>query len=150
MAVDGVSININIPCTGLGLNVAPFWAINGSVHELFNIPWSFPYAEVDSFTGLTIPVVTSDLDGIMFQCATFNENGRTMLGSGTRLRVHPGRVLEACSLKIILMRYGLRGSFTELCFYCRQFSSDGEDLGLNVQKREPPLKFLDLALGARV
>ena len=102
MAVEGVSININIPCS-LRLDVAPFWAINGSVHELFNIPQSFPYGlipVVDSFTGLTIPVVTSDLDGIIFQCAIFDENGRTILGIGTRLRVQPGKNCTCCSIPI--------------------------------------------------
>ena len=100
MAVEGLSTNIIIPCN-LQLDVAPFWIVNGSVYELFNIPLSLPYVipVVDRFTGLTIPVVTLDLDEIIFQCATFNENGRTILGGGIRLRVHPGTL--SYSLKIL-------------------------------------------------
>lgn len=47
---------------------------------------------VDSFTGLTIPLVTLDLDGVVFQCATFNENGMIVLGGGTRLRILPSKL----------------------------------------------------------
>ena len=89
MAVEGVSTNIIIPCN-LQLDVAPFWIVNGSVYELFNSLLYGLIPVVGRFTGLTIPVVTQDLDGIIFQCATFNENGRTILGGGIRLRVQPG------------------------------------------------------------
>lgn len=99
-ATEGVSTNIFIPCN-LHQDVAPYWIINGLVYELFGIPQSFPFGlipAVDSFTGLLIPTVTLDLDGVTFQCASFNENGMRILGTGTRLIIHPGNLTQMKTL----------------------------------------------------
>jgi hypothetical protein len=96
VAVEGVSMNIIISCT-LRLDVAPFWIINGSVYELFSIPQNFLFGVipvVDTFSALIIPQVTTDLTGLVFQCASFNAGGMTILGVATRLIVVPCKRLR--------------------------------------------------------
>ena len=84
-AVEGVSTNINIPCNLGGEVEAPFWFINGTSHELFSIPLNVPYIPmVDSFAGLTIPVVTLNLSETVFQYAIYNDDRR--LGAGKILQ----------------------------------------------------------------
>ena len=94
VAVAGISRNINIQCNLGRQETAPFWIINGSILELFSIPQTFlpgTMLVVNGFAGLTIPVVTTDLDGVTFQCGTYNEDGMIVLGSGTRLIVLPSK-----------------------------------------------------------
>ena len=87
-AVEGISENINIPCS-LGRGVqAPFWFINDTAYELFSIPLHFPYIpRVDSFSQLTIPVVVLDFDNTLFQCAIIDENGLIRRGNAILLIV---------------------------------------------------------------
>lgn len=106
MAVDGVS-TIKIQCIlGRG-RTKPFWIINGSVYELFSIPYSFlpevtpPVIPVaDNYSSLIIPLATADLNGVTFQCAIFHENG-AIFGNITKITVTPGEQgnisLQACS-----------------------------------------------------
>lgn len=97
MAVEGVSTNINIQCNLGRQGVAPFWIINGSVYELFSIPVTFlplvtPIPMVESYSALTIPMVTVDLNETTFQCALFSENG-VIFGRITRIIVIPSKYL---------------------------------------------------------
>lgn len=89
-AVAGISTNINIQCN-LGRQVeAPFWFINVSVYELFSIRLYVNFIPtVESYSLLTIPTVTEDLNGTIFQCASFNEIGMLLLGIAIRLIVFP-------------------------------------------------------------
>ena len=89
IAVAGQSSNINIPCNlGRG-EEAPFWFINGTTYELFSIPLVLTFIPVvNSYTELTIPTVTIELDDTLFQCATYNDEG-LVPGIATRLRVQP-------------------------------------------------------------
>lgn len=87
-AVEGVSTNINIPCNLGRREGAPFWFINGTVYELFQIPIFFPsIPNVDSFTHLTIPEVRLELNNTFFQCAILDENDFYRLGNAIKLIV---------------------------------------------------------------
>jgi hypothetical protein len=89
VAVERLSRNINIECA-LRLDVAPFWIINGSVYELFSIPQNFmrgTIPEVNSFAVLVIPQVFLNLTGLLFQCASFSDDGTMTLGAASRLVV---------------------------------------------------------------
>ena len=90
VAVEGISININIPCNlGRGEG-APFWFINNTAYELFSIPLNFPYIPtVNSFSQLTIPMVVLELDNTLFQCAIIDESGSLLQGMAVLLRVEP-------------------------------------------------------------
>lgn len=97
VAVEGLSTNINIQCSLGRQGVAPFWIINGSVHELFGIPSTFlpeitpaVIPIVDSYTALTIPVVTRELNDVTFQCGIFSDNG-VIMGAITRIVVVPSK-----------------------------------------------------------
>ena len=84
-AVAGFSTNI--PCDFGRQEEAPFWIINGTVYELFSIPRNFPFIPVvDSFSTLHIPFVYLALNGITFQCITFDERGADV-GELARLTV---------------------------------------------------------------
>ena len=91
IAVAGVSTNIGIQCELARQDEAPFWMINGSIYELFSIPHSFlsngvpVIPTVNSFARLTIPRVTTDLNGTVFQCGLFGNNGVILDGQRTRL-----------------------------------------------------------------
>ena len=80
-AVAGTSTNIGIHCDLGRQDEAPFWIINGSIYELFSIPHSFLsnglpiIPTVNSFTRITIPIITTDLNGrTVFQCGLFGDN----------------------------------------------------------------------------
>jgi len=68
--------------------------INGSVYELFSIPYNFVskagtsiILEVNGYSSLTIPAITVDLNETTFQCASFNNDG-VILRCETRLIVY--------------------------------------------------------------
>ena len=89
-AVEGVSANINIPCNLDRGEEAPFWFINETAYELLSIPLDFPYIPtVNSFSQLTIPVVTINLNNTQFQCASFGEDGSLRQGIAVLLTVEP-------------------------------------------------------------
>ena len=89
-----MSTLINIPCSLGRQEEAPFWYIDGDAYELFSIPQDYlpggdaVISVVNSYASLTVPLVTSVLDGVVFQCATFGGTG-LIRATGTRLRVLP-------------------------------------------------------------
>ena len=89
----GVSTNIVINCDLARQDEAPFWMINGSIYELFSIPHSFlsngvpVIPTVNSFATITIPQVTTDLSGTVFQCGLFEDNDLVLDARRTRLIV---------------------------------------------------------------
>ena len=88
-AVAGISTNINIQCNLDRQTAPPFWIINGTTYELFSIPFQFLSGiipVVNSYSALTIPIVTTHLDNIVFQCVVFTTDG-VINGSITRLIV---------------------------------------------------------------
>lgn len=89
-AVEGVSMNINIPCNLGRQEHAPLWNINGTSYELFDIPLRFSFIPVvDSFTELTIPDVSLELNNTIFQCVLIEPDGNVVYGIINRLIVLP-------------------------------------------------------------
>lgn len=87
-AVERVSTGINIRCNRGRGEQAPFWFINHTLHELFSIPIEFPFIPiVDSYTTLTIPVVTAELNNTFFQCVVIETNGEVVYGTNVRLLI---------------------------------------------------------------
>lgn len=65
-AVEDLSTNIEVTC-GFNENLGPaFWAINGSIYDLYTT--SYPYVELDSSYTLRIPSVFLCLNDTTFQC----------------------------------------------------------------------------------
>ena len=97
-AVAGVSTNINIPCALGREEEAPFWYINDTVYELFNIPVDFRYIPVvNSYNQLTIPVVVEELSGTLFQCAIYEPSGLLYDRIITQLIVQPSKCFNAAA-----------------------------------------------------
>lgn len=97
-AVAGISTNINIECNLGRKNETPFWIIDGTVYELFSIPTTFlpdvspaVIPVVESYSGLTIPLATVELDETTFQCAIFSDSGVVMGSDNTVLRILPSK-----------------------------------------------------------
>ena len=94
--VAGISTNVNIECNLGRQEAAPFWQINGTVYELFSISCAFFFGVipvVNSYSSLTIPRLTVELNGIDFQCIVFSED-RVIYATKTRLRVIPSELVE--------------------------------------------------------
>ena len=88
-AVAGFSTNINIQCNLNRQAAPPFWLINGTAYELFSIPFQFQAGiipEVNGYSALTIPEVSSSLHNLYFQCVVASASG-VVYGSITRLIV---------------------------------------------------------------
>ena len=88
----GLSTNINIQCNLNRQAAPPLWLINGTAYELFSIPFQFQpgiIPEVNGYSALTIPKVSSSLDNLYFQCIVASANG-VVNGSITRLIVVDG------------------------------------------------------------
>lgn len=89
IAVEGISANIFISCQLGRESDAPFWFINNVAYELLNIPIDFPFIPiVDSYSQLTIPVVSLDLNDTHFQCASFYTD-ELVKGNPTVIHVIP-------------------------------------------------------------
>ena len=94
--VAGISTNVNIECSLGRQEAAPFWQINGTVYELFSISCAFFFGVipvVNSYSSLTIPRLTVELNGTDFQCIVFSED-RVIYATKTRLRVFPSELVE--------------------------------------------------------
>ena len=100
-AVAGLSRGINIDCNlGRQTAVPPIWIIDGVVYDLYNLPQQFIAGiipVVNNFARLRLEFVTEDLNGVVFQCVTFDENG-TLNGTATRLTVIPSKRLIGLKL----------------------------------------------------
>ena len=96
IAIEGSSTNINILCDLGRQRAAPLWRINGILYELTSLP---SYITVDSFSIITIPIVTIDLNNTTYQCVSYDEDSpnNLRLGTTTRLIVVPG-MLYKCSV----------------------------------------------------
>ena len=92
-AVEGISTNINIQCNLGRQRAAPLWKINGTLYELTSLP---SYIIVDSFSLITIPTITIDLNNTTFQCVSYDEDSpnKLLLGTINRLTVVPGIIYK--------------------------------------------------------
>jgi hypothetical protein len=94
--IAGVSQDVGIPCNSeedvqesFGGGVS--WIINGSVYGLLHVPKEFIVCSSEScdLTTLTIPVIQSEMNGLMLQCVVVDYlNSILHLGDVTVITVH--------------------------------------------------------------
>ena len=81
VAVEGVSINVDILCNLVRQFHPLYWRIQGRIYDLFSIPELFIIREHEA---ITIPTVDRRMDGWDFQCFTVDPRQENSL--------HPGQI----------------------------------------------------------
>lgn len=90
IVVEGLSINVNIPCNLNQQTGALYWKINDLIFDLYSVPELF---ETNGYAGLTIPRAHRGMDGWRFQCFTVADvNSDFNLGELTILTVLYGKL----------------------------------------------------------